>query len=103
MIKNWIQFIKESNHHWLETDDVKDAFISLQDEGYSISVNKAIFLADDKITWLNPQDDIISLTPEYYFGFQILIEKSRENITHMFMVKNDWQLNLAYLYRLSIE
>ena len=78
MIKNWIQFIKESNHHWLETDDVKDAFISLQDEGYSISVNKEIFLADDKITWLNPQDDIISLTPEYYFGFQILIEKSRE-------------------------
>jgi hypothetical protein len=78
MIKNWLQFIKESNHYWLETDDVKDAFISLQDEGYSIKVNKAIFLADDKITWLNPQDDIISLTPEYYFGFQILIDKSRE-------------------------
>jgi hypothetical protein len=78
MIKRWIQFIKESNHYWLETDDVEEAFISLKDEGYGIKVNKAIFLADDKITWLNPQDDIISLTPEYYFGFQILIEKSRE-------------------------
>jgi len=78
MIKRWLQFIKESNHHWLDTDDVKDAFISLQDEGYSISVGKAIFLADDQIIWLNPEDDIISLNPEYYFGFQILIEKSRE-------------------------
>ena len=78
MIKRWLQFIKESNHYWLDTDDVKDAFISLQDEGYSIKVNKAVFLADDKITWLNPQDDIISLNPEYYFGFQIFIEKSRE-------------------------
>lgn len=79
MIKSWLQFIKESNHYWLETSDVEEAFISLKDEGYGLKVKKAVFTEQDgKIVWLDSENDVISLLPEYYFGFQILIERSRE-------------------------
>lgn len=78
MIKNWLQFIKESNHYWLEISDIEESFISLKDEGYEIKVNKAFFKEHDgKIVCLDPSKDIITLE-EYYFGFQILIGNSKE-------------------------
>lgn len=79
MIKRWFQFINESNHYWLNNKEIIDIFSSLKDEGYTISVKKSLFMEqDDDIISLNPEDDIISLKEEYYFGFQILIEKSKE-------------------------
>ena len=60
MIKNWIQFIKESNHYWLETSDIEESFISLKDEGYGIVVKKAVFTEhNSKIIWMDPENDII--------------------------------------------
>jgi len=79
MIKKWFQFINESNHYWLNNKEIIDIFSSLKDEGYTISVKKAVFIQQDNdIISLNPEDDIISLKEEYYFGFQIFIEKSKE-------------------------
>lgn len=95
MIKSWLQFIKESNHYWLETSDVEEAFISLKDEGYGILVKKAVFMEhDSKILWLDPENDIISLTPKYYFGFQILIKKSPEKCGDITL---DFKSAISYL------
>jgi hypothetical protein len=95
MIKSWLQFIKESNNYWLETSDVEEAFISLKDEGYGIVVKKAVFMEQDsKIIWMNPENDIISLIPEYYFGFQILIKKSPEKCGDITM---DFKSSINYL------
>jgi hypothetical protein len=98
MIKTWFQFIKESVEYWLDPTDIDYAFISLKDEGYEITVEKAVFLEmkdnSKRFEWLNPKDDIISLKNEYYFGYRVVINKSNEKTGDLTL---DFQSSLKYL------